>query len=56
METPVEKNNCCQKRKKFVIGSIVVIAGLFLLGFNFDILPYAWKHIIFSWQMLLIVI
>jgi predicted membrane protein len=42
--------------KKFAFGFIVVLAGLLLLAFNFDIFPYDWKHIIFSWQMLLIAI
>jgi predicted membrane protein len=34
----------------------VVLAGLLLLAFNFDFFPYTWKHVIFSWQMLLIAI
>jgi predicted membrane protein len=42
--------------KKFAFGFVVVLAGLFLLAFNFDVLPHGWKHVIFSWQMLLIVI
>ncbi|MGA2822315.1 MAG: LiaF domain-containing protein [Bacteroidales bacterium] len=42
--------------KKFAFGFIVVLAGLLLLAFNFDFFPYTWKHVIFSWQMLLIAI
>ncbi len=42
--------------KKTVFGIIALIAGLLLLGFNLDILNPHWRHIIFSWQMLLIAI
>ncbi|MCX6251570.1 MAG: LiaF-related protein [Bacteroidetes bacterium] len=42
--------------RKFVLGAVIVIAGLLLLAFNFDLLEGDLKHIIFSWQMLLIVI
>ncbi|MCF8228325.1 MAG: cell wall-active antibiotics response protein [Bacteroidales bacterium] len=40
--------------KKFVFGFIVMAAGALLLLFNFDILNDDYKHIFFSWQMLLI--
>ncbi len=56
METSVEQIIRRQKMKKYAFGFVVVLAGALLLAFNFDILPYAWKHVIFSWQMLLIVI
>jgi predicted membrane protein len=56
METSVEQILRRQKMKKFATGFIVVIAGLLLLAFNLDFLPYGWKHVFFSWQMLLIVI
>ncbi len=42
--------------KKTMFGIIAVLAGLLLLGFNFDLIDQAWKHIFFSWQMLLIAI
>jgi predicted membrane protein len=54
METTAEKKSNNNPMKKFAFGFVVVIAGALLLAFNFDILPMAWKHIIFSWQMLLI--
>jgi predicted membrane protein len=56
METSVEKILSRQKMKKFAFGFVVIMAGLLLLAFNFDILPYGWKHVFFSWQMLLIAI
>jgi predicted membrane protein len=42
--------------KKFAFGFVVILAGMLLLAFNFDIFPTGWKHILFSWQMLLIAI
>lgn len=54
MENAVEKRCNNHRMKKFTFGFVVVLAGLLLLAFNFEILPIAWKHIIFSWQMLLI--
>ncbi len=56
MENAVEKRCNNHRMKKFTFGFVVVLAGLLLLAFNFEILPLAWKHIIFSWQMLLIVL
>jgi len=56
METSVEQILRRQKMKKFAFGFVVIMAGLLLLVFNFDILPYGWKHVFFSWQMLLIAI
>jgi len=56
METSVEQILRRQKMKKFAFGFVVIMAGLLLLAFNFDILPYGWKHVFFSWQMLLIAI
>ncbi|HTX88620.1 MAG TPA: DUF5668 domain-containing protein [Bacteroidales bacterium] len=43
-------------RRKYLLGIIVIVAGFLLLGSNIGLLPFEWKHIIFSWQMLLIVI
>jgi predicted membrane protein len=56
METSDEKKVQNNPMKKFAFGFVVVLAGALLLAFNFDILPMDWKHIIFSWQMLLIVL
>jgi predicted membrane protein len=56
MESSVEQILSRQKMKKFAFGFVVIMAGLLLLAFNFDILPYSWKHVFFSWQMLLIAI
>ncbi|MDP4281624.1 MAG: LiaF-related protein [Bacteroidota bacterium] len=47
--------------KKIVFGTIVILAGLFLLAFNFNIIPETIgnvdvKHVVFSWQMLLIML
>ena len=56
MET-INENFPRQKRmKKGAFGAIVIIAGLLLLAFNFNILSGDLHHIIFSWQMLLIAI
>ncbi|OFX32069.1 MAG: hypothetical protein A2X08_17745 [Bacteroidetes bacterium GWA2_32_17] len=44
-----------QKRmKKIIIGFIILTAGLLLLGFNTGILDPAYKHLIFTWPVLLI--
>ena len=56
METSVEQIIRRQKMKKLAFGVVVIITGLLLMAFNFDILPYGWKHVFFSWQMLLIAI
>lgn len=44
-----------QKRmKKIVLGFMVLGAGLLLLGFNTGVLDPAYRHLIFSWPILLI--
>ena len=56
METP---NSYCyrhRRMRKIVFGLLVMTAGVLLLGFNMGYLPASYKHIIFSWQMLLIAI
>ncbi len=40
--------------KKLILGVIVIVAGFLLLLSNTGFLPYDLKHVIFSWQMLLI--
>ncbi len=56
METSTYFCNKSKQMKKIVFGIILVIAGLLLMGFNTGILPYEYKHIIFSWPMILIAI
>jgi predicted membrane protein len=54
---PVSNNHGKQQQiKKGAFGFIVILAGLLLLAFNFDILSGNIRHVIFSWQMLLIAI
>jgi len=51
-------NHCFKNRrmKKIMFGLLLLIAGSLLLAFNFEVLPIEYKHIIFSWPMLLIAI
>ena len=47
----------CSKQKRMkniIIGFIILTAGLLLLGFNTGILDPAYKHLIFTWPVLLI--
>lgn len=53
---PFDEKKKPNPNKKFAFGFIVIIAGLLLLALNFNIVPWDFKHIIFSWQMLLIAI
>ena len=59
---PIKKRWHCgepvknKRMKKIAFGVLVLLAGFFLLGFNLEFLPLAWKPIVFSWQMLLIAI
>jgi predicted membrane protein len=45
-----------RRSRKLAFGVIIMAAGFLLLGFNLNFLPYTWKEIFFSWQMLLIAI
>jgi predicted membrane protein len=56
METSNENYPGKKSMKKGALGAIVILAGLLLLAFNFEILSGDLRHIIFSWQMLLITI
>ena len=56
METPNQDHPRPKSMKKGAVGAIVILAGLLLLAFNFDILSGDLRHVIFSWQMLLIAI
>ncbi len=42
--------------RKLIFGVMVIAAGVLLLGFNLGFLPDQFRHIVFSWQMLLIAI
>lgn len=44
------------KNRRTIFGVIAVGFGLLLLASNFNILSYNTRHILFSWQMILIVI
>lgn len=45
-----------QTSKSIVLGAILLFAGMLLLSSNFNLLPWAVHHLIFSWRTLLIVI
>ena len=45
-----------KRMKKIIFGLLLIIAGTLLLGFNVGLIPLEYKHIIFSWPMLLIAI
>ncbi len=55
-EESTEKHRRTRIMKKTIFGILAVLAGLLLLGFNMNIIDDSWRHIIFSWQMLLITI
>lgn len=44
------------KNRRTIFGFIAVAFGLLLLASNFDLINYSIRHILFSWQMILIVI
>ncbi len=44
----------CKPMKKFTFGFLVLTAGALLLLFNVGVIPGEYRHIVFSWQMLLI--
>ena len=44
------------QRPGFIFGAILMLIGGLFLAFNFGLLESGWKHVVFSWQMLLIVI
>ncbi|MEI7662807.1 MAG: DUF5668 domain-containing protein, partial [Bacteroidota bacterium] len=45
-----------QQRKKYALGVIIIVAGIFLLIDKTGFLPFELQHILFSWPMLLIAI
>jgi len=52
------RDYCTKHRRlrKIMFGLLVITAGALLLGFNMGFLPETYKHVVFSWQMLLIAI
>ncbi len=56
MEPNETKRTTDPQMKKYVLGVIVIVAGILLLLSNTGLLPWDLRHIIFSWQMLLICI
>ncbi len=56
METNENKHDNGSQMKKYILGVIVIVAGCLLLLSNTGFLPYELRHILFSWQMLLIAI
>jgi len=53
---PEHKSHYDNYRKKGLLGVIIIFAGLALLLFNTGIFPEYFRHIIFSWPMLLLII
>jgi predicted membrane protein len=45
-----------KSNKRAVFGVILVLIGALLIAHNFDFFPFNIRHIVFSWQMILIVI
>jgi predicted membrane protein len=43
-----------KRMKKITFGLLVIAAGALLLAFNAGLIDHSYKHLIFSWQMLLI--
>jgi predicted membrane protein len=56
MEADSEKKLERSRTRKYILGIIIIVAGLLLLASNTGYLPYGLRHIFFSWQMILIVI
>ncbi len=56
MENEIKKSNSPAIVKGLGFGLILVLIGALMLAFNFGALPHALKRVVFSWQMLLIVI
>ena len=45
-----------RKNKRALLGLLLVVLGGILIASNFDLFSFGWKHIVFSWQGLLILI
>ena len=56
MEKETEKGQHKVSSHRLYLGVIAVFVGMILIASNFGLIPYHWKHLIFSWEMILIVI
>lgn len=56
METFVETYKQRKRVKKIVFGTLVLGAGVTLLGFNTGYFPAEWKHVVFSWPSLIVAV
>lgn len=56
MEPNEEKSPKHRPFRKSAVGIVIIVAGLVLLLSNFELISDSLHHILFSWQMLLIVI
>lgn len=56
METTYVHCKRRSKMKKFAFGLMVILTGIAFLGFNAGYFPTEYRHIVISWQMLLIAI
>ncbi len=45
-----------RSNKRAVLGLLLVIVGFVLIAANFNLFPFGWRHIVFSWQALLVMI
>ena len=45
-----------RNNKRALLGLLLVVLGFLLIASNFHVFPFAWKHILFSWQGLLVLI
>jgi predicted membrane protein len=56
METTTYFCSKQNRMRKIILGLMLITSGILLLAFNAGLIDHAYKHIIFSWQMLLIAI
>lgn len=56
MEAQNDKPTYRGSSHRLFLGVIAVFVGIVLIASNFGIIPYHWKHIFFSWEMILIAI
>jgi len=56
METQNDKPTHRGSSHRLFLGVIAVFVGIILIASNLGVIPYHWKHIFFSWEMILIVI
>lgn len=56
METEMKNSNPSGYNKGLGFGIVLMLVGFLFLAFNFGLIPFPLKRVIFSWQMLLIFI